>query len=406
MIEPLILIALIILTISAAISAKSKLIAFTLSVIAIALSLPVGLNAYTALIFFIALLNIFSLLAIRTNQIAGIDYAMVAIMAIATIYIFFVKDVAMLLTLFVVVSVPTYLLVMISDRTMNVDIGIKYITFMVFATVLFIIGVVAMIYSYQSNLALYVVGFIMMLIGLGMEVGMAPVHEWVPDVFATADPIPVSIIASIAKFAPFIVAYKVLLATFSPAASNVLLILAIISAVSMFVGNIGALTAKELSRVLAYSTVANMGYVLAAFAAISNPKFIAFAIAGGLLQLTVNSFGKIGLFASIKSDGTASWVSYLLSLSFIGLPPLMGFWSKLFIIYSLVYSDYIWLAVILVINSAISVPYYLRLARDLGKGWKFSVANAISLFASLAMLITIIPPDWFVNAVKLMEVIK
>ncbi len=406
MIEPLILIALIILTISAAISAKSKLIAFTLSVIAIALSLPVGLNAYTALIFFIALLNIFSLLAIRTNQIAGIDYAMVAIMAIATIYIFFVKDVAMLLTLFVVVSVPTYLLVMISDRTMNVDIGIKYITFMVFATVLFIIGVVAMVYSYQSNLALYVVGFIMMLIGLGMEVGMAPVHEWVPDVFATADPIPVSIIASIAKFAPFIVAYKVLLATFSPAVSNVLLILAIISAVSMFVGNIGALTAKELSRVLAYSTVANMGYVLAAFAAISNPKFIAFAIAGGLLQLTVNSFGKIGLFASIKSDGTASWVSYLLSLSFIGLPPLMGFWSKLFIIYSLVYSDYIWLAVILVINSAISVPYYLRLARDLGKGWKFSVANAISLFASLAMLITIIPPDWFVNAVKLMEVIK
>lgn len=406
MIEPLILIALIILTISAAISAKSKLIAFTLSVIAIALSLPVGLNAYTALIFFIALLNIFSLLAIRTNQIAGIDYAMVAIMAIATIYIFFVKDVAMLLTLFVVVSVPTYLLVMISDRTMNVDIGIKYITFMVFATVLFIIGVVAMVYSYQSNLALYIVGFIMMLIGLGMEVGMAPVHEWVPDVFATADPIPVSIIASIAKFAPFIVAYKVLLATFSPAVSNVLLILAIISAVSMFVGNIGALTAKELSRVLAYSTVANMGYVLAAFAAISNPKFIAFAIAGGLLQLTVNSFGKIGLFASIKSDGTASWVSYLLSLSFIGLPPLMGFWSKLFIIYSLVYSDYIWLAVILVINSAISVPYYLRLARDLGKGWKFSVANAISLFASLAMLITIIPPDWFVNAVKLMEVIK
>lgn len=406
MIEPLILIALIILTISAAISAKSKLIAFTLSVIAIALSLPVGLNAYTALIFFIALLNIFSLLAIRTNQIAGIDYAMVAIMAIATIYIFFVKDVAMLLTLFVVVSVPTYLLVMISDRTMNVDIGIKYITFMVFATVLFIIGVVVMVYSYQSNLALYVVGFIMMLIGLGMEVGMAPVHEWVPDVFATADPIPVSIIASIAKFAPFIVAYKVLLATFSPAVSNVLLILAIISAVSMFVGNIGALTAKELSRVLAYSTVANMGYVLAAFAAISNPKFIAFAIAGGLLQLTVNSFGKIGLFASIKSDGTASWVSYLLSLSFIGLPPLMGFWSKLFIIYSLVYSDYIWLAVILVINSAISVPYYLRLARDLGKGWKFSVANAISLFASLAMLITIIPPDWFVNAVKLMEVIK
>ncbi len=411
MIEPLILASLIILTISAAVSAKSRRIAFALSIIAIALSLPIGINGYTLLIFFIALLNVFSLLAIKANQIAGVDYAMVAIMAIATVYIFFVRDVAMLLTLFVVVSVPTYLLVMISDEAMNVDVGIKYITFMVFATVLFIIGIVVMIHAieavpYPSNFALYTVGFIIMLIGLGMEVGIAPVHEWVPDVFATADPIPVSIIASIAKFAPFIIAYKVLIATFNPELANLLLILAIISAVSMFVGNIGALTAKELSRVLAYSTVANMGYVLAAFAAILNPKFVAFAIAGGLLQLTVNSFGKIGLFSSIKSDGTASWISYLLGLSFIGLPPLMGFWSKLFIIYSLVYSGYIWLAVILVINSAISVPYYLRLARELGKGWKISVANAISLFASIAMLITIVPPDWFVITAKLMEVIR
>ncbi len=402
--EVLILAALIILTISAAVSLKSKALAFALSVISIAITIPIGINAYTALIFFIALLNVFSLLAIRTNQIAGIDYAMVAVMAVATVYIFFVTDIAMLLTLFVVVSVPTYLLVMVSDRAMNIDIGLKYVTFMVFATVLFIIGV--MLIAYSNNTALYIAGFLMLILGLGIEVGIAPVHEWVPDVFATADPIPVSIIASIAKFAPFIVAYKVLLATFSPVMAHVLLILAVIAAVSMFVGNIGALTAKELSRVLAYSTVANMGYVLAAFAAIANPKFVAFAIAGGLLQLTVNSFGKIGLFSSIKSDGTASWVSYLLSLSFIGLPPLMGFWSKLFIIYSLVFSDYVWLAVILVINSAISVPYYLRLARDLGSGWKFSIANAVALFAALAMLITIIPPDWFVETVKLMEVVK
>ena len=397
------ILALIILTISAAVSMKSRWTSFVLSILAIALSLTSGINAYTILIFFIAMLNIFSLLAIRENQIAGVDYAMVAIMAIATIYIFFVTDVAMLLTLFVVVSVPTYLLVMVSDREMNVDVGIKYVTFMVIATVLFIIGVVSMIYFKDTEL--YIVGFIAMIVGLGIEVGMAPVHEWVPDVFSKADPIPISILASIAKFAPFIIAYKVLLSTFNQNL-NLLMIIAVLSAVSMFVGNIGALTARELSRVLAYSTVANMGYVLAAFTAISNPKYVAFAIAGGLLQLTVNSFGKVGFFTSIKSDGTASWISYLLGLSFIGLPPLMGFWSKLFIIYSLLFSGFLWLAIILVINSAISVPYYMRLARDLGSGWKVCVANFVSLFASLAMLVTIVPPDWFVNAMRIMEVVR
>ncbi len=396
------ILALIILTISAAVSMKSRWTSFVLSILAIILGLTSGINAYTILIFSIAILNVFSLLAMKDSQIVGVDYAMVAIMAIATIYVFFVTDVAMLLTLFVVVSVPTYLLVMVGDREMNVDIGIKYVTFMVIATVLFIIGIVTMIYFRGTEL--YTLGFIAMLLGLGIEVGIAPVHEWVPDVFSKADPIPVSILASIAKFVPFIIAYKVLLATFDQV--NLLMILAVISAISMFVGNIGALTAKELSRVLAYSTVANMGYVLAAFAAITNPKYVAFAIAGGLLQLTVNSFGKVGFFTSIKSEGTASWVSYLLGLSFIGLPPLMGFWSKLFIIYSLIFSGFLWLAVILVINSAISVPYYIRLARDLGGGWKVGVANFVSLFASLAMLITIVPPDWFVNAMSIMEVVK
>ena len=128
-----------------------------------------------------------------------------------------------------------------------------------------------------------------------------------------------------------------------------------------------------------------------------------FAIAGGVLQLMVNSFGKIGFFSSIKNGGTSSIVAWLLTFSFIGLPPLMGFWSKLFIIYSLVFSDYVWLAAILVINSAISVPYYIRLARLLGTGWKFSIANAVALFASLAMLLTLIPPTWFVETISLME---
>lgn len=397
-----ILVSLIVLTIAAAIGYKDYRISFILSLVAMLPVAAYGNAVYSALILAVALLNIFSLLVIRKNQIAGVDYAMVAIMCIATLYAFIATDLAVMLTLFVVVSVPTYLLVMVSDRDMNVDVGIKYVTFMVIATVLFLTGAV-LLYSVNSPV-IYTIAFLMLITGLSMEVGIAPVHEWVPDVFSTADPIPVSIIASLAKFVPFIIAYKILLATATPAIGTLILVVGLIAAASMFAGNIGALTTNEPSRILAYSTVANMGYILATFAAITaGREYIYFAIAGGLLQLFVNSFGKIGYFTSIKNGGTSPITAYLLTFSFIGLPPLMGFWSKLFIIYSLVFSNYIWLAVILVLNSAISVPYYVRLARLLGTGWKFSLANAVVLFASLAMLITLIPPTWFVDVISMMR---
>jgi len=398
-----ILVSLIILTIAAALSYRDYRISFILSLIAIVPVAASGNAVYSALIVAVAFLNAFSLLVIRENQIAGVDYAMIAIMCIATLYAFIATDLAIMLTLFVVVSVPTYLLIMISDKEMNVDVGIKYVTFMVIATVLFLIGAV-LLYSASANTMVYSIAFLMLIVGLSMEVGIAPVHEWVPDVFSSADPIPVSIVASLAKFVPFIVAYKIIVATATPAIGPLILIVGLIAAASMFVGNIGALTTNDPSRILAYSTVANMGYILATFAAITAGKeYIYFAIAGGILQLFVNSFGKIGYFTSIKNGGTSPITAYLLTFSFIGLPPLMGFWSKLFIIYSLVFSSYTWLAIILVLNSAISVPYYIRLARLLGTGWKFSLANAVVLFASLAMLITLMPPTWFVDVISMMK---
>ncbi len=395
------LLALIILVIAASLSYWSTRLSLVLSLIAAAVAATAAPAAIAAMIFFVAILNIVSLLAIRNNQIAGVDYPMIAVMLLATALAFAVTDLAFLLTLFVAVSVPTYLLVMIGDR-MNVDVGIKYVTFMVIATVLFLIGAVLMQYGFEhGDVAIYSIAMLMLVTGLCIEVGVAPVHEWVPDVFATADPIPVSIIASLAKFVPFVVAYKVILATATAATPQLLTIVAIIAAISMFVGNIGALTSGEASRILAYSTVANMGYVLATFAAVTaGREYVYFAIAGGLLQLFVNSFGKIGFFSSIKGGGTSPLYAWMLSFSFIGLPPLMGFWSKLFIIYSLVYSNYVWLAVILVINSAISVPYYVRLARLTGSGWKYSVTNGVALLAALAMLITLVPPTWFVDVVS------
>lgn len=395
--------ALVILTFAGILSYKNSILSLALSLLVIFLFLES--DGLILMILLVAVLNIISMLAIRKNQIAGLDYAMIVFMAIATIYAFFTSDIAELLVLFVVVSVPTYLIVMLDEGKLNVDTGIKYIAFMVIATVVFIMGS-AMLYTGYSwqNSTIYLLGFIMLLIGLALEVGIAPFHEWVPDVFANANPISISIIASLAKFVPFIVAYKILLMTATELTSLALLILAVISAISMFIGNIGALTTKDPARILAYSTIANMGYVLAAFSAIMAPReLVYYAIAGGLLQLFVNAFGKIGFFNAIKG-GSSSLSNYLLSFSFIGLPPLMGFWSKFFIIYALVFSNYLWLAILLVINSAISIPYYLRLVRLTEVESKSAITNTVATVTALLMLITLIPPTWFIDFVK--EVLK
>ena len=394
-----ILIALVILSLGAASVFKDTRLVLATSLIALAVAFSATWNAYTFFIVTIAALNIASLEIMKRSQIKGLDYALVALMAIATIYVFFVNDFAMLLAMFVVVSVPTYLLVMVGDGKSNVDVGIKYVTFMVLATILFIIGAVLLVNSPYGGL-MYVIGYTMLILGLCIEIGVAPMHEWVPDVFTAADPIPISIIASLAKFVPIVIAYKILVSTANPLTPFVTMILAILAAISMFIGNIGALTSKETSRILAYSTVANMGYILATLTVVINFNWIYLALTGAMLQLIVNSAGKIGFFTAIKEGKGSTPLMYTLALSFIGLPPLMGFWSKLFILTSLVYVGYVWLAIVLVINSAISVPYYIRIARNLSKGWMLSFANAIALITVLIVLITIVPPDWFIEAMK------
>jgi NADH-quinone oxidoreductase subunit N len=335
------------------------------------------------------------------NQIKGVDYALTALIAIATVYIVFTNDLAMILLAFVISSIPTYVLIMTSESNAKVDVAIKYITFMVLATVLFIAGAVIMVYANSVDAShLFSLGFVMLIVGLGMEVGCAPMHEWVPDVFDTAHPIPVSIVASIAKIVPFVATYKILIMTANPLLTKLVMFVAFISAISMFVGNVGALTTNNPARILAYSTVANMGYVLATLVVLIDLNWIYLAFAGALLQLMANAFGKIGFFVSMKEDGASNYLMYTLAFSFIGMPPLIGFWGKLFILLSLVKVGYIWLALILVINSAISVPYYVRLARILGKPAVPSMVNAIALIAVALTFITIVPPNWFIDLAK------
>jgi NADH:ubiquinone oxidoreductase subunit 2 (subunit N) len=397
--------ALVILTLCSVFSVKVRdlgllgaVVAVMLGFAAVTLNDP-NLIYYSAFVVVISLINLASLKMIK-SVIQGVDYGLVGLMALATLYIFTTQDLAMVLAVFVLVSVPTYILVMVREGGTNVEVGIKYITFMVLATVLFLIGAVILAYTKNAfNGFLYILGYVMLVSGLSMEVGVAPLHEWVPDVFSSADPIPLSIIASLAKIVPFVIALKILISTASPLTASITLFTAVLAAISMFTGNIGALTSKGPARTLAYSTVANMGYVLACIVVISKPEYFYFALTGALLMLFANAAGKIGFFNAIKNKGAYSPLMYMLAFSFIGLPPLMGFWGKLFILFTLVKAEYIWLVAIMVLNSAISVPYYLRIARELGVEWKADLTNYICIVAVIILFITFLP-DWFFRGME------
>lgn len=374
---------------------------------------------YPILVDIVIINNILSLKVLSNSPYRGFDYSLITMIGLVTSYVLYTpmgtgpvgaaSYFGYLLGLFMIVSAALYFIIQIGAGPENMDAAIKAIVALVVATVLFFTGSVILFSSYfmgASPLPLFMLGYTLALLGVMLEIGAAPMHVWVPDVFTAGDPIPVSILASTAKIMPVIVFVKLtypILANLGGAYVNFAYWLtAIMASLSMIIGNIGALTSRENARILAYSSVANMGYVLAAVSAIvyaplinGSPRVeqaLSYALAGLITQLIVNAAGKVGFFTVIKGYERGSVYSYFLGLSFIGTPPLLGFWSKLFIIISLIYIGPVgvWLAVFLVINSVISIPYYVNISRNLSVGTPSGWVLYSVVLATLVMLLGVV----------------
>ncbi len=354
------ILALVVLSIGAVLSLKSRPAGIVACIISAMLTFST--NPFLALITLIAILNLASLTLLKWKS----HITLPILMLIATLHAFQSNDLAVMIVCLIAGTVPTYVLILLSDDV-KPDTAVKYITFMVLATVLFIFGLI--------NLNT-VIGKVLFLIGLSLEVGIAPLHIWVPDVFEEGDPVTVAVIASLAKFIPFLIAFRVL----SLDEITFAFIFAL-SVLSMVIGNVGALTSNKPQRILAYSTIANMGYVASALATSSPIGF-----AGAFIQLLANSAGKIGFFTALK-DGANRIQTYILAFSMIGVPPLLGFWGKFFILLSLLKSNLLILAIILVINSVVSVPYYVRLAGMYEKGKNIIVSAVVTACVLVSLII-------------------
>jgi NADH-quinone oxidoreductase subunit N len=222
---------------------------------------------------------------------------------------------------------------------------------------------------------LILVGIAMAAVGLAFKTSIAPFHQWTPDVYQGA-PTPITAFMAVAtKAAAFAVFLRFFDVALGPQVDQWQPALAVLAAISIVVGNVGALGQSSLKRLLGYSGVAQAGYMLGGvvvasesgssslifyLAAYAFMNLAAFAVVVARERETV--FGDD--FRAIEGLGASrpllAWPLTISMLALAGLPATAGFIGKLYLIEALVEGDYTWLAVFIAIGSAISLAYYLK----------------------------------------------
>lgn len=255
-------------------------------------------------------------------------------------------------------------------------------------------------------------GQVMIIIGIGFKLALVPFHMWTPDVYEGA-PAPVSaFIATSSKGAMFALLLRYFTKTGIHQFDSLFMIFTIIAIASMFIGNFLALLQNNVKRILAYSSIANLGYLLVAFLA-SGPMAVT-AVGFYLAAYFVTTLGAFGV-VTVLSDkyGDAEmlddyrglarrrpWLAGIFTamlLSLAGIPLTAGFIGKFYIAAAGVGSALWLLVIMLVVNSSIGLFYYLRVAAALfspGKEKKAIVAPPLSLPGTLVMAVLAILLVW------------
>jgi len=214
--------------------------------------------------------------------------------------------------------------------------------------------------------------------GVAFKLGVVPFHMWVPDVYAGAPTAVTLFIGSTPKIAAFALAYRLFGTALTPATIDWSIIVAVLATLSVVLGNLIAIAQTNIKRMLAYSLVANMGYLLLGF--------IGGGVTGYSAALTyavvyvINSLVSFGVLVALSGAGAefetiddlrglnarSPWYAFLMLIamfSLAGIPPTLGFWAKLLVIESLISVGYTWLAVIAIMAALVGAYYYLRVVR-------------------------------------------
>ena len=282
-------------------------------------------------------------------------------------------------------------------------------------------GINAALSAGVSNIEVMWLAMIMVVVGFGFKISMVPFHMWAPDVYEGAPTTVTALLASGSKKMGFVAMFKFFLIGIIAMKADWQLVVAIMAILTMTVGNVVAIQQTSIKRMLAYSSIAQAGYILMVL-----PVGSELALTGGLFQILTHAFMKGGAFIVVATLATVAvgegikeykglakrnlflavaMAIFLLSLA--GIPPLAGFWSK-FVLFSAPIdaasvggADWLmWLSVAAIINSAISLYYYVRIIKymfvDEGEckdklKIPLSMAAAVAICAGAVVLIGLWP---------------
>lgn len=225
-----------------------------------------------------------------------------------------------------------------------------------------------------------VFGLAFIIVGIAFKFGAVPFHMWVPDVYHGA-PTPVTLfIGSAPKIASFVIAIRVLAEGLDAMVGSWQSMLIVMSVLSMAIGNIVAIAQTNLKRMLAYSTIAHVGFILLGILAGTNEGYrAAMFYTFVYVIMAIGSFGMILLLSreGFEADRLedfkglnrrSPWfaaVMMMLMFSLAGVPPFVGFWAKIVVLGAVVDAGLTWLAAVAVLFSVVGAFYYLRVIKHM-----------------------------------------
>ena len=294
-------------------------------------------------------------------------------------------------------TIPSYALVAFDrKRRESPEGGMKYLLTGMIATSILLYGIV-LIYGVSGSALLPAVartfdgplagqpiallGLVLLISGFAFKISAAPFHFWTPDAYQGAPTSAAAFLSVAPKAAIFAVLLRILLEGMPGAAYSWTAVAAVLSIVTMFTGNLFALRQRNVRRMLAYSSVAHSGYILAAFAAMQGAG-VERAVQAVLIYAAAYAAMNMGAFFVIDLVGeetknynglfrTRPGVAlsmFVFMAALVGIPPLSGFWGKAWIILAGAQSGSVLVYVTvgaLVVNSVLSVPYYFGIIRNM-----------------------------------------
>jgi NADH-quinone oxidoreductase subunit N len=319
---------------------------------------------------------------------AGEYYALILLGAVGMCLMSSAVELVMIFIALEISSISTYVLAGFRRRAaISSESSLKYFLLGSFATGFFLYGVALMFGATGSTSiavishalrsspisALAYVGIALMFVGLGFKVAAAPFHVWTPDVYEGAPAPVVGFMSTAPKAAVFAVLLRVM---FEANAPGRVWLIWVAAALSMTLGNVGALVQQNIKRLLAYSSIAHAGYLLVAFAALpANGIPAAMFYTASYAAMNVGAFAVVSHFAGAgerrvtlddyaglgrRSPLLAAMLSIFL-LSLIGIPMTGGFFAKFYVFSAALQANLIGLTIIGLLNSAVGAYYYLRI---------------------------------------------